>query len=67
VTSPRRLLTPAEVAEQLQIGRTAVYDLIASGDLPVVDVRSPGSKRARSRITEADLKAFIASRTRKAS
>lgn len=56
-----QLLTVAEVAERLRCGRTHVYDLIARGELPVVDL---GLGRAKSRIREDDLAAFIDSRTR---
>ena len=37
-TVPFRLLTPLQVAELLNIGRSTVYELLASGDLPSVRV-----------------------------
>lgn len=67
MTAPDRLLKPEQVAERLQIGRTAAYDLIYSGDLESVDVRSPGSQRSRLRVPESAVLAFIKSRSRKAS
>lgn len=37
-TLPYRCLTPVEVAQLLGIGRSTVYELLASGDLPSVRV-----------------------------
>jgi excisionase family DNA binding protein len=51
-----RLYTIPEVAERLRHGRTRVYELIRSGQLPSV-VTGP---RARRRVRESDLAAFIA-------
>jgi len=51
-----RLYTIPEVGERLRQGRTRVYELIRSGQLPSVLV----GPRAR-RIRESDLAAFIAS------
>ena len=53
-----RLLKPSQVAEMLGIGRTKVYDLIASGELPVV-VLSGRIKR----ISAAALREWIEQRT----
>lgn len=50
----RRLLTPLEVAEILGIGRTKVFELIASGELESVAIG-----RCRRVPTEA-LDAFLA-------
>lgn len=50
----RRLLTPIEVAEILGIGRTKVFELIASGELESVAIG-----RCRRVPTEA-LDAFLA-------
>ena len=50
------LLRPAEAAEAIGIGRSKVYDLIASGDLP--SIRIGGSVR----VPVDELKAWIARR-----
>lgn len=50
----RVLYTVAAAAEQLSLGRSTVYELMASGDLPFVKLG-----RAR-RIRRADIDAFAA-------
>lgn len=61
-TAPQ-LLSAAEVAARLGCSRRHVYDLIARGAFTeVVDI-SDGS-RAKSRIAEPVLAAYIAARTR---
>ena len=50
------LLRPAEAAEAIGIGRSKVYDLIASGDLP--SIRIGGSVR----VPVDELKDWIARR-----
>ena len=50
----KRLYTPEEAAEQLTIGRTAVFDLIKSGHLSSVKI---GRRR---RIPAAALDDFVA-------
>jgi excisionase family DNA binding protein len=56
-TKRGRLLKPAEVAQALGVSRRTVWDLLERGDLPRIKI----AKRA-TRIAEADLDAFIASR-----
>jgi excisionase family DNA binding protein len=48
-----RLLTPEEVAEQLRVGRTKVYELLASGKLRSVKI---GRRR---RVSPGALEEFI--------
>jgi excisionase family DNA binding protein len=48
-----RLLTPEEVAEQLRVGRTKVYELMASGKLRSVKI---GRRR---RVSPGALEEFI--------
>lgn len=48
------LLTPAEAAEALGIGRSKVYELLASGQLPAVRVGVKGI-----RVPVGHLKAWI--------
>jgi excisionase family DNA binding protein len=60
---PERWLTIPEVAEQLGIARTSVYDLIAAGELgEPLDVGS--AKRPRTRIGQSAVDAFIERRRR---
>jgi excisionase family DNA binding protein len=57
-----RLLSVPAVAEILDVDRRTVYRFIASGELPVVDLRTgPGRSRVRIPATEVD--AFIGRRT----
>lgn len=58
------LLTIPEAAALLRCGKTHMYELIATGELRVVDMRAAGSKRSKSRIREDDLQTFINRRTR---
>jgi len=48
-----KLLTPEEVADQLRVGRTKVYELIASGKLRSVKI---GRRR---RVSPGALEEFI--------
>ena len=48
------LLTVEQVADLLKIGRTTIYELMNSGDLPSVTIR-----RCR-RVLRSDLNAYIA-------
>jgi excisionase family DNA binding protein len=52
-SAPERLLTPAQAAERLQIKRSFIYSLLASGELPCVKL-----SRLR-RVSERDLEDFI--------
>jgi excisionase family DNA binding protein len=47
------LLTPNEVAERLRVGKSTVYKLIASGELPSVRVAS------LLRVRVSDLEKFL--------
>jgi len=49
-------LAPAQAAEYLGIGRTLVYDLIRSGELPTVKIGR------RTVLRTLDLDAFLAER-----
>jgi excisionase family DNA binding protein len=55
-----RLLSVAAVADSLSVSRDTVYRLIASGQLPAVDV---GTGRAKTRIRETDLNVWVDGRT----
>ena len=54
------LLTVAEVLRIVPIGRSTVYALIDSGQLPSYRVSVAGSRRGRVLIAKADLEAFLA-------
>jgi excisionase family DNA binding protein len=47
------LLTVTQVAERLGVGRTTVFDLLRSGDLPRLKIGSA------TRVSERDLQAYI--------
>lgn len=51
-----QLWTVRETAARLRCGKDKVYDLIAKGELPVIDV---GTGRAKTRVAETDLAAYI--------
>lgn len=55
-----RLLSVAAVAELLSVSDDYVYDRIREGVFPVVEL---GSGRSKMRIREADVEAFVDSRT----
>lgn len=57
-----QLLSVVTVAERLGCTRNHVYSLIAKGGLRAVDLRASGTK-AKTRIRESDLEAFIEART----
>ncbi|ROP74071.1 helix-turn-helix domain-containing protein [Curtobacterium sp. PhB115] len=52
-TATPLLLTPAQVAAELGVGRSTVYELFASGELRSVKI---GSAR---RVRSADLRAYV--------
>lgn len=51
-----KLLTPTQVAEQLSISRSLVYQIVKSGDLPCHRI---GKGRGSIRVSEADLREYI--------
>jgi excisionase family DNA binding protein len=57
-----KLLTVPETAARLGVQRNTVYRLIKAGALRTVDIAATG-KKARARVREDDLAAFIESRT----
>jgi excisionase family DNA binding protein len=60
---PKKFLRPREVARLLVTSRDRVTDLIAAGELPAIDIRSAGARRATWRIDVAMLNAFLARRS----
>ena len=56
--SVRTWLTPTEVGRRYRIKPERVIAMIRAGLLRAIDVSSPGSRRPRFRIHEADLVAF---------
>lgn len=58
-----QLLSVARAAEILDCSRGHIYDLIKRGEIPASDI---GIGRAKTRITEKALAAYIASTTRTA-
>ena len=53
-------LTVAQVLRIVPLGKTTVYALIDSGQLPSYRVSVAGSRRGRVLIARADLEAFLA-------
>src|SRR5699024_12419157 len=51
-------LTIPQTAERLGCGRTHVYDLIAHGDLAVIDISRPGAKRSKTRVPESSIEEY---------
>ncbi|MDQ1645381.1 MAG: hypothetical protein QOJ50_1565 [Cryptosporangiaceae bacterium] len=62
--APPKLWTAAEVALHLACSQRHVYDVIARGELDVVDIGS--GRRAKTRIPEDSLAKYIESRRRRA-
>ena len=56
---PGGLLTVRRVLELVPIGRSTLYDLIKSGQLPHYRMSAAGSSQGRILIARADLEAFI--------
>ncbi|MBX6385245.1 MAG: helix-turn-helix domain-containing protein [Microbispora sp.] len=63
---PERLFTVPEAAEYLRTSENHVYRLIAAGVLDAIDVSQPGARKPKTRVTEEDMRAYLASRTRSA-
>lgn len=55
-----QLLTVAEVAGQLGMGKTAVYDLLRRGEFASIEIPSGSGRRATRRIEQSEIEAFIA-------
>lgn len=58
-SSSVRLLKPAEMATLWGVSEKTVRRHIAAGDLPVVDIAPPGSRKPCTRIRECDAAAYI--------
>jgi excisionase family DNA binding protein len=59
LSTPVQLLTVIETAKRLRCSPNHVYRLIAAGKLPSLDVALPESQRAKTRVNEEDLAAYI--------
>ncbi len=55
------LLTPKDVQQVLGLGKSKVYRMLATGELPAVIVAS-GSRRRSFRVRPSDLEEFIKER-----
>jgi excisionase family DNA binding protein len=64
--SPSALLPVPAVAERLGCSDSHVYRLIAVGELDAIDISQPGARKAKTRVSEANLDAYIESRRRRA-
>lgn len=60
----KRLLSITKAAGVLDCSRGHVYNLIATGQLRAVEVKTSGSTRSKTRVLQEDLDAFIDANTR---
>jgi excisionase family DNA binding protein len=60
------LHTVPQTAQRLGCSEMHVYRLAAAGELAVVDIAPPTSKRSKTRIRSDDLAEYIERRTRRA-
>lgn len=60
------LNTIPETAKKLRVHRDTVYQLINRGDLESCDIAPSGSRRPKTRVSDAAIERFVAARTRKA-
>jgi len=58
--APGDLLTIAQALAILPVGRSTLYALLESGQLPHYRVRAPTAPRGRILVARADLEAFVA-------
>lgn len=63
LSKPVQLLTITETAKRLSCSPNHVYRLIATGKLRSLDVALPGSQRAKTRVSEAALAAYVEAST----
>jgi excisionase family DNA binding protein len=61
-----RLLPIPAAADRLGCSENHIYRLIAAGELDAVDIAQPGARKAKTRINEANLDAYVQARTRRA-
>lgn len=60
-----QLHTIPETARLLGVHRDTVYQLINRGDLESCDIAPSGSRRPKTRVSDAAIERFITARTRK--
>jgi excisionase family DNA binding protein len=60
-----RLLAIPATADRLGCSENHIYRLIAAGELDAIDIAQPGARKAKTRVSEANLDAYIAARTRR--
>lgn len=58
----RNEMRPSDVAAELNVSVTQVYQYIGAGELPVWDAAKKGAKRRDYRVTRADFEKFRKSR-----
>ena len=58
-----QLLSIPSAAGRLDCSRAHVYRLIGSGELRGVEIKTPGSKRPKTRVRAEDLEAYIDAHT----
>lgn len=60
-TEPDVLRTVREACVQLRVGKTKLYELMASGDLKSIPLPTASGQKPRRRIRQSAIDAFIAS------
>jgi excisionase family DNA binding protein len=58
-----RLYSVIQAADLLSCSKPHVYRLIATGELPAIDIATPGAGMSKTRIRESDLHAYFARAT----
>ncbi|MGH3300369.1 MAG: helix-turn-helix domain-containing protein [Streptosporangiaceae bacterium] len=64
--TPVSLLPLPIAAERLGCSLNHVYRLVASGELPAVDIAQRGSRKSKTRVRSDDVDEYIDTRTRRA-
>lgn len=60
------VLTVPEAAARLRCSRGHVYNLVAAGELDVIDIAPPGSTKPKTRVLDESVDAFLRRRIRNA-
>ena len=64
MTDAPQLLTVARAAERLDVSLKTIRRLIATGELPVINIAPKDAMKRSLRVSVTDLKKFVAGRTR---
>ncbi len=64
-SQPEVLLTPKEAALQLKVEADTIRQMIHAGTLPASDISATGTTKARWRIAQSEIDAFLRMRASK--